>query len=249
MTTKPRETKRAARERLAEERRRQAEADRRRQRTIRIAAAVAGVLVIVLVVVLIQVNRDTLNTNAALSPSVDRNSGYGIVVGPASGVPVVDLYEDFQCPACKAFESTGGKQAIEQIEADGKARVVYHVLSFLDVNLKNDSSKRAANASACADDNGKFVPYHDEIFANQPTKEGAGYTDAKLIEFGKNIGITSNSFASCVKDQKYKDWVALSARNGRDKGINQTPTIRVDGKNVAHTAEAVVAAVDAASKK
>src|SRR5947209_1214982 len=134
MTTKPRETKRGARERLAEERRRQAEADRRRQRTIRIAAAVAGVLVIVLVVVFIQVNRDKVSTSSTLPPSADRSTGYGIVLGPATGVPVVDLYEDFQCPACKAFETGGGKQAIEQLVTAGKAKVVYHMLSFLDQN-------------------------------------------------------------------------------------------------------------------
>ena len=67
----------------------------------------------------------------------------------------------------------------EQAQA-GKIKLVYHVKNFLDDNLRNDSSTRAANAAFCASDAGKFREFHNTIFPNQPANEGDGYTDAQL---------------------------------------------------------------------
>ena len=71
----------------------------------------------------------------------------------------------------------------------GTARIVYYPLSFLDRQLGNDSSLRAANAAGCAQDAGAFAAYHDTVFANQPEREGDGYTDEELLQFGRDAGI------------------------------------------------------------
>ena len=48
--------------------------------------------------------------------------------------------------------------------------------NFLDDNLRNDSSTRAANAAFCASDAGKFQEFHNTIFPNQPATEGDGWS-------------------------------------------------------------------------
>ncbi len=49
------------------------------------------------------------NSSAALPSSVSKADGYGIVFnGDLTGVPVIDVWEDFQCPVCARFEQTNG---------------------------------------------------------------------------------------------------------------------------------------------
>ena len=121
---------------------------------------------------------------AAGGSSLPKNAsamGAGLVVNPTapSNVPTLDLWVDFQCPACASFEGAFGDQMAEMAEAN-EAKLVVHVLSFLDKNLGNDSSNRAANAAFCAADQDRFLEYHQTTFAEQPEQEGTGYTDAQL---------------------------------------------------------------------
>ena len=97
---------------------------------------------------------------------------------------------------------------------------------------------RAANASCCAQDQGKFVAYHDEVFKNQPTEEGKGYTDDQLIAFGKTAGVPDmTKFTACVKDQTFKGWVDAVAAEGQAAGITGTPTYKVDGKQITFSSD------------
>ena len=63
-------------------------------------------------------------------------------------------------------------------------------------------SVRAANAGAAAADAGKFKPFHDVLFANQPTENTGGYSNDKLIQFGAKAGLTSSDFKNAVNDGK-----------------------------------------------
>ena len=79
--------------------------------------------------------------------------------------------------------------------------VCINSIAFVDTNLKNDSSTRAANAVACASDAGKFLEYHSAVFAAQPVKEGDGYTDAQLTEFATTAGITGPALTTWHGDR------------------------------------------------
>src|SRR6478609_8289502 len=152
-------------------------------------------------------------------------------VTAASNAPVVDLYEDFQCPACAAFEAQLGSTFQEQAKA-GKIKLVYHVKNFLDDNLRNDSSTRAGNAAFCASDAGKF---HNTICPNQPANEGDGYTDAQLKGFAEQAGVTGaalTTWQQCYDANKYVDYVNSVEEQSFTDGVRGTPTVKIDGKDV-----------------
>jgi protein-disulfide isomerase len=234
MSNQPREPKRAARERLAAERAAQAAKQRRKDMMVRGGLAALVVLVVVGVGLAVIVTHKTkVDTTAARPVGVTSTDGYP--TGSATK-PVVDLYEDFQCPICQAYESNIGTD-IEALATSGKARVVYHSLTFLDsgnVGKAADvlkSSTRAANAAACAQDQGKFVAYHDIVYQNQPTTEGTGFTDTALIAFGKTAGIADMStFTTCVKDQKYVGFLTQVSAEADTRQVTGTPTFFVNGK-------------------
>ncbi len=169
----------------------------------------------------------------AIPSTVSTEDGYAITFnGDLKGLPVVQIYEDFQCPICQQFEGLNGKY-ITSLVTEKKAVVKYHVLSFI-----GQESVRAANASACANDEGKFVDFHNALYANQPASENSGeWTNDRLIAIAGVVGIKSDSFKSCVKDMKYEGWVGKVAEAGSKAGVNSTPTVFVNGKEIDRNSE------------
>mgnify|MGYP003382638713 CR=1 FL=1 len=151
-----------------------------------------------------------------------------------TGAPTLEVFEDFQCPACKIFEDAMG-ETIAKLGTEGKVKVVYHIKTFLDDNLRNDSSMRSGIGALCAADAGKFQPYHDAVYANQPAKEGDGWSDAQLRSFAEGAGISGaalTTWDACVKAKKYENYLtAVEEQSGKD-GVTRTPTLRLNGKDV-----------------
>jgi protein-disulfide isomerase len=184
------------------------------------------VLVLVGPLVYSQINKPEISQKIPSAVSVDK--GYAISFNKdLTGVPVVDIYEDFQCPICQQFEGVQMKY-IDSLITDKKATVHFHLLSFI-----GQESIRAANASACAADEGKFIPFHNNLYANQPANENSGeWTNDRLIAIGNVAGITSTKFKKCVNNGEYLGWVAKSAVAGEKAGVTGTPTVFVNGKEI-----------------
>ncbi len=164
--------------------------------------------------------------NAAIPSSVSKSDGYGIVFnGNLKNKPVVDLWEDFQCPICSRFETTNGAY-MQTLIAEKRAKVVFHLLSFI-----GPESILAANAAACAADEGKFLQFHSYLYAHQSATENSGlWSNSGLLDAGAKVGLTSSAFKSCLNDAKYGDWVTNVSNDGTKKKVDSTPTVFVNGK-------------------
>ena len=194
-----------------------------------VIAVVVGVLLIMLVPTLLSKQTDT---SASIPASVSADRDYGIVFNDElTGVPVVDIYEDFQCPVCAQFEQLNGDY-IESLIAEKKATVVYHTLSFL-----GPESVGAANAAACAADEGKFLDYHRLLYMNQKAENSGGWTNSVFVNVGQTAGITSQKFSSCVNNGDYLGWVTNVAAAGAKANVNSTPTVFVNGKEIDRNGE------------
>jgi protein-disulfide isomerase len=178
-------------------------------------------------------------------PAGATEDGSGIATG--SGPVTIDVYEDFLCPACRAFEEQTGT-TLDQLAAEGKARVVYHPVAILDRYSTTRYSTRSSAASGCAAEGGKFREYAHALFAHQPPEGGAGLSNDELIRIGRDVGL-GDDFASCVRDGKYRSWTEHVTDAAAEQGVHGTPTIRVAGEDVRdRSPEGIRAAVEAASK-
>jgi protein-disulfide isomerase len=194
-----------------------------------VIAVVVGVVLLMLVPTLLS---KRTNTSAAVPASVSADRGYGIVFnGDAKNVPIVDIYEDFQCPICMQFEKLQGDY-IESLITEKKATVVYHTLSFL-----GPDSVRAANAAACSADQGEFLNYHRSLYANQPAENSGAWTNAALAAVGQAAGIKGKKFVDCVAGGQYADWVNNVAAAGAKANVNSTPTVFINGKEIDRNTE------------
>jgi protein-disulfide isomerase len=166
--------------------------------------------------------------------------GDGVAVG--SGPVVVDAYIDFQCPFCRAFEMSSG-DALRTMVAEGLITLVWHPMDFLDQASTNQYSSRAASASGCASDGGRFSEYAQVLFANQPPEGGPGLTDEQLVELGSAVGLTDPAFVRCVPSHVYVPWADYVTQRALARGVSGTPTTLVDGVPVPANAPAIAAAV------
>ena len=223
-----------------------------------VATVVVVLIVAAVVTAAILGSQDKKEATTAGGSSIPKGASSmsaGIVVNPdaPAGVPTLDVYEDFQCPICAEFEHRFG-EGIEALAEKGQVKLVFHTLSFLDDKLGNDSSNRAANAAACAADQGKFLEYHSATFGAQPLREGAGYTDAALKSVAEKAGITGaglTTWEKCYNDRSHNQYVESVQTQSEKDGINGTPTLRLDGKALdlaGFTNESLAAAVKAATK-
>ena len=99
-----------------------------------------------------------------------------MIVGPETA-PLIDVFEDPMCPVCKVFEQQSGP-AITKAVTEGKLRVRYHTLHFLNSrSATGDYSSRAAGALTCVADEQNtdlFLRFHSALFAAQPPEDGTG---------------------------------------------------------------------------
>ena len=259
----------AAKTAAAEARQEAAALEQKRQRKIRI---IGGLVVVVVMAGLIAIpflsNKDAVVPSNAALPTGVTSDTYGVKVGSAwtasnaDKIPVLQLWEDFQCPACARFEEASGAALQGLIDA-GKVRVEYRPTIFLDKNLLSsntaagnpNSSQRATLGFGCAVDANAAEKYHAGVFANQPTDEGAGYSNDTLISIAESAGITGDAlttFTDCLSSEKYAGWVANSYDAFNSEGVSSTPTGLLDGTEltgeVLFDPTKLISAIEAATK-
>jgi protein-disulfide isomerase len=221
-----------------------------------VALSVAGlVLVAVLLVVLwpaLTGGRDGYTADATEPPNANADLT-GLIANPdAPDDHVLAIYEDYQCPVCAQAHTILGDVVAQAIEQN-QLRVEYRTMTFLDrVNSADgtaESSTRAANAAACADATGVFVPFHDYLIEHQPT-EGDGYTDQFLTsEVPAAIGLTGedlSNYQSCYDRSQFATFVDDVDEAASLANVTGTPTYLLDGVKLSlSTASALQADIDA----
>jgi protein-disulfide isomerase len=230
-------------------------AERRRERTIRIVGSIAVLLVVGgLIAIGFFAGRGGGDSAAATGPTPDANAplptgvsstDYGVPYGAGwtsadeAKLPTLEIWEDFQCPACAQVEAAAGA-GIQKLADDGKVKLMYRPAIFLDAglakdNLANgnpDSSARATSAFGCAVDAGKTGEYHSGLFSIQPADEGVGYSDQQLIDLGATVGLSGEdltTFTTCVQEGRYLSWAANSQEKFNEAGVSGTPTAFLNG--------------------
>ncbi|WP_442814158.1 DsbA family protein [Streptomyces sp. NBC_00151] len=165
--------------------------------------------------------------------------GTTILVGDPDAKVTVHLYEDPRCPVCEEFETTGGSPRLREATLDRRTITEYTLASFLDDRLGGSGSKKAVNALRAALEEGKFVEYHEVLYANQPEESVDGYTDARLLELAGQVeGLRGPKFNAAVKSMKYRSFVTASekayerAGGAKDPKGPGTPTAVINDRQI-----------------
>jgi protein-disulfide isomerase len=160
--------------------------------------------------------------------------------GPAGARITIVEFSDFQCPYCQRSLAT-----IDQVLAKYPAdvRLVYR---HLPLDRIHPHARGAAEASACADEQGRFWDYHDKLFQNN---RALGKED--LLRYAGETGLDAQRFQACVEERRFKDKVEADLQAAREVGISGTPAFVVNGVLLsgAQPAEEFYQVIDAALAK
>lgn len=220
--------------------RQQREADAKRERNQRIAiiASVVVALALIITIAVIAINgaKKTQFDGEQIDPPHLNAARSGLEFNAEKAkpdAPEIVIYQDYQCPLCKEV-STAIDDQLSTLNREGKIRLRYSILKFLDINLRNDSSTKAARAATCADVVGKFHEMNSAIYAGQPAREGDGYTQEQLTqEFPSSAGITGDdlqTWKSCYSEGKTDKVLDEMTKKADDARVAGTPTYLIDGK-------------------
>ena len=116
-------------------------------------------------------------------------------------------------------------QIFKEYVDTGKVRWVFRNLSFM-----SQESLWAAEGTHCANEQDKFWPYHDKVFA-APTTTGALSRD-NLKKLAKEAGLNDTSFNACMDSGKYAGQIEKDNSFAEQSGVNSTPTFLVNGRLV-----------------
>ncbi len=165
-------------------------------------------------------NQDESTSNV-LTKSRLIDGGSPILGDPKATITIVE-FGDYQCTFCYRFhQSTLSTIEAEYLES-GKVNLV-----FKDFPLNGPDSTLAAEASHCANDQGKYWQYHDELYNNWGGERTGWITRDSLDKFAKNTGLNLIEFNSCLDDHKYRDKVLSSYKYGQEIGIDATPSFLI----------------------
>ena len=137
--------------------------------------------------------------------------------GPKDAPVTIVEFSDFECPYCGAAHDT-----VEQVmnAYAGKVRLVYRQfpLSF------HPHAAKAAEASLCAADQGKFWEYHEVLFKNQKKLD-----PADLKAHATQVGLDPQKFGQCLESGDKKKVVDADQQAGMAAGVNGTPAFFING--------------------
>ena len=151
------------------------------------------------------------------APSVDDDPMRG---SPDAKVTIIE-FSDFQCPFCGKFWKETYPQLMKEYVETGKAKFV-----FRDYPLEfHPEAQKAAEASECAHEQGKFWEYHDKIFENQQS-----LSVANEKQWAKDLGLDSAKFDNCLDSGKYAEEVKKDAAEGSAAGVSGTPGFFVNNQ-------------------
>jgi protein-disulfide isomerase len=94
-------------------------------------------------------------------------------LGPVTAAVRIDVFSDYECPACKALHEQTLKRVKEEYASKGKLRLVHHDFPL----QQHKHARRAAALAAAADRLGKFEAVSDVLFREQEKWSKAGNVD------------------------------------------------------------------------
>ena len=145
-------------------------------------------------------------------------------IGNPDAKVVVAEFSDFQCPFCERAAAT-----VKQITETYGDQIL---LVYRDYPLSSihPEAQKAAEASECADDQGKFWEYHDTLFENRMSWTGIGVP--KFKEYAADLSLDTAAFDECLDSDKYRDEVLSDLAYGQSLGVTGTPTFFVNDKMI-----------------
>ena len=139
------------------------------------------------------------------------------------GAPITIVeFGDYQCEACYHWYHNTRADIIENYVETGKANLV-----FIDLPFLGRDSITAAQATYCADDQGKYWEYHETLYNFQETIDNGWASKDRLVSFAFDLDMNMDEFNDCMDTKKYSKRVKANYDESQRMGAEATPTFLI----------------------
>jgi protein-disulfide isomerase len=155
----------------------------------------------------------------------------GDVLGQSTAPVVMEVWSDFQCPACQLFVTGQLKALTDEFVRPGLLRIEARDIAFLGTGSFDESLELAVGA-ACAAEQDRYWQFHDLVFWNQG-RENRGDHDAAFIgRVADQAMLDRTAFDACIARNDVREEIRATTSAGAAAGIQSTPTLVVSGQRI-----------------
>jgi protein-disulfide isomerase len=164
-----------------------------------------------------------------ITPRTFNTAVDGTHLGDPDAPVKVDVWEDFQCPACKTYSEETEAAVIRDYVETGRVYYTFHFYPFIDRGVAGGESQQSASAAMCALEQGRFWDYHDMLFANWNGENRGAFADSRLVAFADYLGLDMPAFNACFTANRYANQIQQDLLAGQGMGVSGTPSVFVNG--------------------
>lgn len=150
----------------------------------------------------------------------------GRSLGSADAPVKLLVFEDPQCPVCGRFTRELEPLLVASYIKDGTVQLTYKDFVF----IGKESQDAAVGMRAADQLAGKFWDFHDIVFENQNGENQGGFSRERLGQMAELIGLDKAAFLALLDDPTLIADMNAEMAEGQDLGINQTPTLVINGE-------------------
>ncbi len=191
----------------------------------------SGIIIIVIITITASIS---ISQSVNESLNLDMGQTYG-TVSTAMGSPIfgsvsapitIIEFGDYQCHQCYNWFHNTKDLVVKNYIETGKANLVFVDLAF----LGHDSPKAAA-ATYCAEEQGKYWEFHNLLYISQEGIDTGWANSERLKAFAFSLGLDMKLFDSCVDSGKFNKRVQYNINEAKKQGASATPTFIIVNSN------------------
>jgi len=160
-----------------------------------------------------------------------------LVIGNPNAKATIIEYADYKCPECGKFFQSAGKQIRKDYVETGLVKIV-----FRPYPVYSEDGAKALAGSYCANNQGKFTEYHDELFEYMWSNhfQKGDYqkaidpvlNDSVIGAILKNVGIDKATYDSCLANEDTRKAYDADIDLAAPDEIQGTPSFIIGGQKI-----------------
>lgn len=139
-------------------------------------------------------------------------------LGPENAAITLIEFSDYECPFCTRWHSEVFEPLMEKYP--DQVRFVYRDFPL----PSHPNAIPAAEAANCAQEQGAFWEFHNQLF-----QTGQGLNASLYQDIASGLGLDMEQFKQCVEKRTYQAEVDADFQYAANLGVSSTPTFFLNG--------------------
>ena len=166
-----------------------------------------------------QTGNETLNLDMGQTHGTVSTAMGSPILGSDSAPITIIEFGDYQCEQCYNWYHNTKDSIVQNYIETGKANLI-----FVDLAIIGRDSPKAAAATYCAEEQGKYWEYHDLLYTYQERVDSGWANSERLKAFAFDLELDTELFDSCVDSGKFAKRVQFNTNEAKKQGATGTPT-------------------------